>query len=82
MKNKKKIIFLIVEKTAQAFSEGGDPPSTPLLPRRPPWPPPLTLIKNEGEGIKSLLSNTIIFFQGKQEYDKIKYIIFKIWYIS
>ena len=32
----------------QAFSEGGDPPSTTLLPRgRPSRPHPLTLIKNE-----------------------------------
>ncbi len=56
IKNKKKIIFLIGDKAAKAFSEGGDPID-----------PPLTLIKNEGEGIKKLLSNTIIFFQGKQE---------------
>ena len=48
------------------FLRGEIPPSTPLLPRgRPPRPPPLTLIKNEGEEIKNLLSNTIIFFSGQ-----------------
>ncbi len=68
IKNKKKNIFLIVDKAAQAFSEGGDPPSTPLLPKvETPSTPPLTLIKKEGEGIKNLLSKTIIFFEGKKE---------------
>ena len=53
---------------ARAFSEGGDPPlNTPPPEGETPSTPPLTLIKNEGEGIKNLLSNTIIFFQGKKE---------------
>ena len=60
--------FLLQNDKPQAFYEGGDPRSTPLLPKGgTPSTPPLTLIKNEGEGIKNLLSNTIIFFQGKKE---------------
>jgi len=42
--------LLLQNDKPKAFSEGGDPPSTPLLLRgRLPRPPLLTLIKNEGE---------------------------------
>lgn len=44
--------LLLQNDTAKAFSEGGDPPSTPLLPRGDPPSTPLLTLKNEGEELR------------------------------